>query len=188
MQPPLNIKMVGEKVRRLRQGQGFSLEELSTRSDVSRSMLSAVERGEKAPTIVVLGQIATALNTSISRLLDDRPLTIVQRFHEQIVVGEPDTYERRTLSPRIAGVEFEFLRMTIAPSVDAGSYPPHAPGTREFLVVEQGELTLTLDGQEHVLRDGDSIYYDGECAHAYRNDNETPCIFYLVMDIATARR
>lgn len=60
--------------------------------------------------------------------------------------------------------------------------------TREFLVVDQGALTLMLDGQAHILKRGDSIYYDGECAHAYRNDGRGVCVFYLVMDIATAQR
>jgi XRE family transcriptional regulator, regulator of sulfur utilization len=177
---------IGHRIRTLRQKRELSLETLAERSGVSISMLSTVERGQKVPSILVMSQIATALDTSIGRLLDEEtsPRVIVMRAPDQRVINDATGIERRSLSPVLPGIEFELMRMTLAPGVDAGTFPPHRAGSREYVAVERGTLTLTLAGTEYVLRAGDSIYHDGDLEHGYRNDGRTPCIYYLAMDVA----
>lgn len=65
----LSLSGLGRRVREERLRRGISLEELSARARVSRSMISEVERGTKAATVLVLDRIATGLNTSLARLL-----------------------------------------------------------------------------------------------------------------------
>jgi quercetin dioxygenase-like cupin family protein len=60
------------------------------------------------------------------------------------------------------------MRTTFGPSVDAGTFDPHAPGSREYIAVDAGELELTLDGAAHLLRANDAIYYAGDCRHRFR--------------------
>jgi len=166
---------IGRRLRALRQQRQLSLEALAERSGVSVSMLSTVERGQKVPSILVMGQIATALGTSIGRLVGE----------EAVPRAIPAGIERRGLSPVLPGIEFELIRMTLPPGIDAGTFPPHRAGSREYLAVETGTLTLTLDGTEYRLDAGDSIYHDGDCEHGYRNDGKMPCIYYLLaMDVA----
>src|SRR5919202_1350770 len=132
---------------------------------MTASAPSAAERGEKAPTVLVLDRIATGLDTSIARLLGEerRARVMLMRAAEQDVARDPSGWERRILSPVLPGVEFELMRTTIGPGVDAGVFSPHAPGSREYVAVERGVLRLTIDGAAHLLRAGDSIYYDGDC-------------------------
>ena len=69
--PKLRMQALGRQVRDTRTTRRLSLEALAARAGVSRSMLSEVERGSKVPTVLVLDRIATALDTSIARLLGD---------------------------------------------------------------------------------------------------------------------
>jgi XRE family transcriptional regulator, regulator of sulfur utilization len=183
----LEMADLGERIRAERTTRGLSLDGLAGRSGVSRSMLSAVENGDKVPTVLILDRIATALGTSIARLLDDEdPASVIVRRHaEQDVARDPSGWERRILSPVVPGVEFEFMRTTIGPGVDAGAFSPHGPGAREYIAVEQGTLLLTLDGTAYTLEAGDSIYYDGDCVHAFANPGETDLVYYLAMDVTT---
>src|SRR5437667_6501983 len=105
-------------------------------------------------------------------------------FHisEAKVARDPSGWQRRILSPVLPGVEFEFMRTTIGPDVNAGVFLPHAHGSREYVAVESGSLLLTLDGTKYKLRAGDSVYYDGDCLHAFANPNKVPCVYYLAMD------
>lgn len=151
-------------------------------------MLSEVERGSRVPTVLVLDRIATGLGTSIARLLrTELPVSrVVLRRDEQDVVRDPSGWERRVLSPVLPGVEFEFMRTTISPGVDAGVFLPHSPGSREYLAVEAGVLRLSLDGQEVHLGEGDSAFYAGDCHHGFANPGPRPCVYYLAMDVAGA--
>ena len=158
---------------------------LEARTGVSRSMLSEVERGGKAPTVLVLDRIATGLDTSIARLLgqEREARVIVLRRAEQSAATDPTGWERRILSPVLPGVEFELMRTTIPPGVDAGDFAPHAPGSREYLAMERGTLQLTIDGTPYTLHAGDSIYYAGDCWHGFANRGRVTCAYYLAMEL-----
>ena len=173
-------------MRQERERRGLSLEALSDQAHVSRSMLSAIERGAKAPTVLVLDRVATGLGTSLARLLgqETRSRLILLRHRDQRVARDPSGWERRILSPVLPGVEFEFMRTTLGPRVDAGVFLPHAHGSREYVAIESGTLLLTINGTTHTLTQGDSIYYDGDCTHAFANPGDAPCVYYLAMDVS----
>ena len=181
----LNMAALGNRIRVERITRKLGLQQLSSRCQVSRSMLSAVERSEKVPTVLVLDRIATALGTSIARLLavESRARVVILRHEEQDVVRDPTGWHRRILSPVLPDVEFEFMRTTIKAGVDAGLFNPHAPGSREYVAVERGTLRLTIDGAVHLVHAGDSIYYDGDCHHGFSNPGRSDCVYYLAMDV-----
>jgi len=182
----LRLDALGERIRDERRSRGLSLGELSDQAKVSRSMLSAVERGEKIPSVLTLDQIATGLGTSIARLLGQERAgrVIFLRRDDQDVARDPSGWERRVLSPVLEGVEFEFMRTTIGAGVNAGVFLPHNPGSREYVAVERGTLKLTLDGAAYLLRRGDSIYYAGDCLHEFENPHSREsCEYYLAMDV-----
>jgi len=182
----LDMAALGHRVRDERRRRGFTLEALAAASGVSRSMLSEVERGSRVPTVLVLDRIATGLGTNIARLLrEEQPArTVVLRHHEQVVARDRSGWERRVLSPVLPRVEFEFMRTTIGPGVDAGEFAPHGPSSREYLAVEAGTLRLTLDDEAVDLRAGDSIFYAGDCRHGFANRGRKACVYYLAMDLA----
>ena len=181
----MDIAALGERIRLERLRRRLSLEALAAQTGVSRSMLSDVERGAKVPTVLVLDRIATGLGTSIARLLGEERsgAVIVLRREEQDVAIDPSGWERRILSPVLPGVEFEFMRTTIHPGVDAGVFSPHTPGSLEWVAMERGTLLLTINGTPYTLHGGDSIYYDGDCWHGFANPGEEPCVYYLAMDV-----
>jgi transcriptional regulator with XRE-family HTH domain len=181
----MDMVALGERIRLERLRRKFSLDMLAARAGVSRSMLSDVERGEKVPSVLVLDRIATGLGTSMARLLGEErsSAVIVLRREEQDVAIDPAGWERRILSPVLPGVEFEFMRTTINPGVDAGVFSPHAPGSLEWVAIEQGTLRLTINGTPYTLHVGDSIYYDGDCSHGFANPSDEPCVYYLAMDV-----
>jgi transcriptional regulator with XRE-family HTH domain len=183
----LQLAELGEHIRDERARRNLSLEALARKARVSRSMLSAVERGEKAPSVLILDQIATGLGTSIARLLasEREGRVVVIRAAEQDRAVDPSGWERRILSPVLPKVEFEFMRTTLFPGVNAGAFLPHNPGSREYVAVERGTLRLTIDGEVYLLKKGDSIYYAGDCIHEFENpDRRNRCEYYLAMDVS----
>ncbi|MEU9289759.1 XRE family transcriptional regulator [Streptomyces sp. NPDC048275] len=182
----LSMAELGARIRAERQARGMALERLGELSGVSRSMVSEVERGTKTPSVLVLDRLATALGTSIARLLDEpvRPGVVILPRARQHVVRDPSGWERRILSPVLPGTEFEFMRTTLEPGVDAGEFSPHPPGSQEYVAVETGRLRLTVDGVAHLLSAGDSAYFPGDHRHAFANDTDDACVYYLAMALA----
>src|SRR4029078_12980165 len=69
--PPDINSRIARRVRDLRTQLSMTLEEMAGKYDVSRSMMSLVERGESSPTAVVLEKIATGLGIALAGLFDD---------------------------------------------------------------------------------------------------------------------
>ena len=61
----------GNKVREARVSLGISQEELALRSDLHRTYIGSVERGERNITLVNAEKIALALDTQLYKLLID---------------------------------------------------------------------------------------------------------------------
>jgi XRE family transcriptional regulator, regulator of sulfur utilization len=68
-----------------------------------------------------------------------------------------------------------------------GEFAAHAAGSREYVAVESGTLTVTLDGSTSTLNSGDAMYYAGDCTHAFANPGDVECVYYTVMHIAGHR-
>ena len=67
------LRELGCRIRSARTVLGFSQEELAYESDIDRSYLGGVERGERNITFKVLCKIAAALKSDVAALTKDLP-------------------------------------------------------------------------------------------------------------------
>lgn len=67
--PTLDSKIVGSVIAEYRKKKGLSQEVLSGLADIGRTHLSAIERGERKPTLETLYRISTALNIRMSDIV-----------------------------------------------------------------------------------------------------------------------
>lgn len=186
----MNLGVLGQRIQQLRTDRGLTLHALADVASVSVSMLSSVERGEKAPTIVVLARIADGLGIPLGALVadaDDRRL-VVRRAAEQDVVDEPGGWRRVVLSPVVPGVNFDLVKTTLPPHCDAGEFPAYAPGSHEFVAVHSGTLELTVGEETVRLRAGDSVYFEADVPHGYANPAVTACTYYVAAMVMRPRR
>jgi transcriptional regulator with XRE-family HTH domain len=185
----VNLEALGERVQSLRIDRGLTLRELADRSDVSVSMLSSVERGEKAPTVVVLDRIAGGLDVSLASLVagPDVDRVIVRRAADQDRVEEPGGWQRTILTPVVPGVNFEWIRSVLPPGCDAGTFPAYAAGSHEFVVVQSGTLTLTVGEHVLTLAAGDSVYFAADAPHGYANRGQERCVYHVAALIMRPR-
>lgn len=65
----LDSKIVGMAIARQRKRKKVSQEVLSGLSDIGRTHLSAIERGERKPTLETLYRISVALNVKMSDIV-----------------------------------------------------------------------------------------------------------------------
>lgn len=67
--PTLDGRVVGEVIARLRKDKGVSQEVLSGFADIGRTHLSAIERGERKPTLETFYRICCALDVKMETVI-----------------------------------------------------------------------------------------------------------------------
>ncbi len=178
--------VVGSNLRRLRNQRGLSLERLSKLSGVSRAMLGQIELGQSAPTINVLWKISSALGVPFSALITARGTPgphVLRAEQAKHLTSHDGAFSSRALFPFDEPRTTEFYELKLAPlSVEQAD--PHPPGTVENLVVTTGALEMNIAGEKHLLSTGDSILFEADVPHEYRNPGDRECVMYLVMTYA----
>ncbi len=178
--------VVGSNLRRLRTRRGLSLERLAQISGVSRAMLGQIELGQSAPTINVLWKIARALEVTFSALISARTQSgalVLRSSESKILTSKDRSFSSRALFPfdEPRRIEFYELRLAAGSSEEADAHPP---GTSENLVVTAGTIEIDVAGDTHRLEAGDSILFEADTPHAYRNPGRADAVMYLVMTYA----
>lgn len=69
--PTLDPKIVGDVIADFRKKKNLSQEVLSGLADIGRTHLSAIERGERKPTLETLYRISCALNVKMSTIVSE---------------------------------------------------------------------------------------------------------------------
>jgi transcriptional regulator with XRE-family HTH domain len=181
---------VGQAIQAIRSQQKLSLDALSKRSGVSKSMLSQIERNLTNPTIAVLWKLAQALDISVGDILGlgmqavsaAEPTISVQTAHATPVIKNKDgTCELRILGPIDLAGTTEWYALTVEPGGVLAS-DPHETGTREHLTVLSGLWKVQSGNSEQQLQTGETARYPADQPHVISNIGDTTATAWLVVE------
>jgi transcriptional regulator with XRE-family HTH domain len=177
------IPRVGATIRSLRQAKGMTLQALATASGVSAGMLSQIERDLANPSLRVLSQVRNALGAPISALFEEPPPVAKDPAFVRRADMRPwlelGYISKELLSPG-GPQNLQFMILHIPPRGTSGAQPLSYPAEKGGMVLE-GQLVLSVNGQEALLREGDSFLFDSLHPHAFRNPLETEARVLWIM-------
>jgi transcriptional regulator with XRE-family HTH domain len=176
---------IGQHVRALRGARGLSLEAMASRCDVSRSMISLIERGESSPTAVVLEKIAMGLNVPLTSLFeavpaDDAPIA---RRGEQPLWRDPQSgCVRRNVSPGGTASPISIVEVSFPPR----AHVAYETGAREPRIHQQvwvleGAIVVTMGDETHRLEEGDCLAMVLDRPVSFRNDTRRDARYAVVI-------
>lgn len=175
---------VCRRIHQLRQDRGWSLDVLSRASGVSRSMLSQIERELANPTLAVTVRIASALGLSMSELVDQASpapgIEIIRADDRSHIFRSDQNCSIRTLSPLHLEKDVEFYEVLLQPGGALRS-AAHFEGTREFLTVQKGRVTIVSGDEATELNRADSASYRADVPHEIRNSGRGAAQVFLVV-------
>ena len=180
---------MGPNIRRHRQALGLSLDALAQSSGVSSTMLSEVERGRKNPTVKLAYQIARALGSSLTELLEEEPpisISVVAAKERRVLVDPQTGVVRHGLRPGLLDRHLEVAWYALPPGESSGQLGANQAGVVEFLTVVSGQLEVVLGGSPHSLGPGDSITYGPQTTTEYRNPHSEPAELLVLVDTSKA--
>jgi transcriptional regulator with XRE-family HTH domain len=179
---------LSRNVRQTRMARGWSLDELATRSGVSRAMIVQVEAAKTNASLGTICELADALGVPVPSLIEtskESRVQIITASETSVVWSDPDGSSARLLCGTSTRQKAELWSWKLAPTGQYAS-KAHPRDTREMIWVMTGALTLALGDDEFVLRAGDSIVFEADLAHCYRNAGRAPCTFGMVVQLPSA--
>jgi transcriptional regulator with XRE-family HTH domain len=170
------MAMIGVNIKRLRENKRLTLRMFARSLDISPSFLSQIETGKASPSLDTLQRIASSLSTTVGNLIGENE----SKTDKSPVLR---CHERQHLDASAAGIDIfllaspdparqmEPLIITLEKKTSSGT-TMHRHFGQEFVLVLRGTLEITLNDAVYVLKKGDSIYFNSNIPHSYRNPGE----------------
>jgi transcriptional regulator with XRE-family HTH domain len=169
-------KIVGLKIKSLREDKGLSIDEVSQRAGLSVEQIEGIEGDNDLPALAPLIKIARVLGVRLGTFLDDhdhigpvisyakdiKMQTVVRHVDDNTLIGKHMAYH--SLAPGKAGRHMEPFMIDIFPANTSEPTLSSHEG-EEFLYVLEGTIEILYGKEKYVLNSGDSIYYDSIVPH-----------------------
>jgi transcriptional regulator with XRE-family HTH domain len=162
---------LGARIRAARLRRDVSVGELAAAAGVSKSLVSQIERGLAAPSIDTVRRLASALQVPVFSLFLEEPDNgmVVRRAQRRMVRYPGSRATREILSPSLNG-RMVLLWVTFPPGED--EHEPVRHVGEESVVVVRGTLEVEIGDQRVVLEVGDSMTFDPDAPHTFRNPGD----------------
>ena len=178
---------INEKIRDLRKRSGMTLQQLSDLTGFSKGYLSKIENSDFAPRIQTLRRIAEGFSVDISYFLVDiskgepkqRDIDIVkknQRINEEIMESNSG-YSYQAILHSFKG---KYMNPYLL-RVPQGKTQVFTHDSEELMYMLKGKITLTYNGIDYILEEGDSVYFDARKKHSILNESSKEAEFLSIM-------
>ena len=167
-------KIVGKRIKSLRESQSIGLEEMAERTGLDVIQLARIESDKDLPSLAPLIKIARALGVRLGTFLDDQDALgpVISRKagrKEGISFSTNQTASRThmdyySLAADKSGRHMEPFIIQVAPKgTDEFQLSSHEG--EEFIFCLEGSIEVIYGENSYILEEGDSIYYDSIVAH-----------------------
>jgi transcriptional regulator with XRE-family HTH domain len=163
---------LGETLRALREQRGVSLRTLAARTEFSPSFLSQIENGQCSPSISSMERIAKALGVTLWQFFRGAEPTkaqLVRSDERSHLTLEWSRAEIEGLGFLGDGSQFQAVLVRIKPGGISGKHTTSSIND-EFAFVLEGQLILTLEEGEQVVRKSDSVTIPAGAPRQWRNE------------------
>jgi transcriptional regulator with XRE-family HTH domain len=160
----MKVEEIGSKIRTQRKKGGLTLEQLARKVGISAITLQRIETGKSSPSVIVLDEIAAALNRPLFSFLEGggKPFVHIKSKDQQVVSGRSlmsmFVGPRRMIADNIVVIRGQLEK---GKSID-----PHTNPGVEWVYGTEGTGKFTLNGEIHILEAGDSASYDARLEHS----------------------
>ncbi|MEW5947638.1 MAG: cupin domain-containing protein [bacterium] len=175
---------IGEKIRELRQQNGWTIQKLADVTRLSPGGIYKIEAGQMTPSITTMMKIARAFNRRIGYFIGEdepvRDIEIVKRAKRKKFTSTEAGISAERIAGSLEDSRIFSVVLTIGPGRTSVEKPIAHKG-EELILCLQGQLELTFKGGRHVLRKGDSAHYKSESPHRWKNTGKSDARALFVM-------
>ncbi len=186
----VDLEAIGARIRAARERKGFTLDQVSSLSSISKAHLSRLEAGDRQASIGTLVELADALDVRVSALLGEDTTVDGTSQPSGLAIYAADAPSRASGELDIAAFggfpgsrALEALRVHISAGRRARTPVTHRG--EEWLYVVTGRLTFEFDAVSYDVPAGSAVHFDATHPHRLGADVDTELLLVSAIDRAT---
>ena len=177
------IAQIAERLRGLRDALDLSIEEIARQCGVSVEDYAKWESGSSDIPMSFLFTVAQVFGLDTTELLTGETARaqafFVTRKGKGISVERRKAYKYQALGSGFVGNRAEVFEVTVEPNNNPITLNSHQG--QEFNLVLEGSMQMHIAGNDLVLNEGDSIYFDASRNHGMKALGGKKVVFLAVI-------
>src|SRR6185369_6125920 len=178
--------LVGRRIAERRAMMLLSLDEMATRSGVSRAMISKIERGEVNASAVVLDRLCAVLGLTLSALFARETTSPLLRRDDQPVWQDPASgYIRREVAPSGTGSPVKIVEVEFPSGAEVTYAPSRERVIDQHVWVLKGNIEVTVAASgvatTYQLGKGDCLQMRVAEGNSFRNAGSKPARYAVII-------
>lgn len=184
---------ISNKIKGARKSKNATVQELATKAQVSKGLISQVENNRTIPSLPVLLAIIRALNLDLNDFFKDI-MTITKA--PKVIIKKPQDYQKfekektkgfvykRILSKDIKNLPVDIVLLELK----RGAKRQALVKTQayEYKYIIKGSVQYLIDGKKYLLNEGDSLFFDGRLGHTLSNPGKVEAqmlvVYFFISD------
>lgn len=158
---------IGKKLKELRLQNDLTLDDLASRSELTKGFLSQVERNLTMPSIPTLEDILEALGSDMSEFFREEEEKQIVFQKEDFFVDDQEDYQIQWIIPNAQKNQMEPIVLVLKPH--RKSQIMSAYQGEEFGYVLKGSVTIVRGGKKYKVKAHETFYMDGSKSHYLYN-------------------
>ncbi|MGB9868139.1 MAG: helix-turn-helix domain-containing protein [Bacillota bacterium] len=177
----------GDRLRKLRTGQGLTVRGLAQRVGVSPSYISQLENKECSPSFSVLKKIAEVLGTTVTALTEDglpeEWLVVRKANRRKLQVDNPFWEVELFAFTGARDKRMQGCLVKLLPGAH-GPNPVFTHDRDDFIFVLKGRIAVVCASREYLLDEGDAAYFNFHRPEQFQNLGPSEAMFLWVVSPA----
>ena len=170
------------KMNQLRRIKGLTLENLSLKANVSKSMISKIERNEVRPTLDIALRLTNALGVMLADVIQpaEEQILLVRKKDQREVRDVVNAIQYTHVMDTTAHNPFSFECLTIPSGSNTGNLSKKQTKGNKLLYVSDGKVTLLYNQSHYELTAGDAISFNNSFEHEIINTTPDSACVHII--------
>ena len=180
------VIQISNRIKERRREKNITIQELATRANVSKSLISQIENSRTIPSLLVLIEIIKALEIDLNEFFkdirsrtSDLPIVIKRKneyehFEKEHALG---FHYQRIFTQSINHSTIDIVILVLEPNAVR---PLVETDAFEYKYVLSGEIEYQFNDEKIILNQGDSMLFDGRIPHTPKNLGTTDASMLVV--------
>ncbi|WP_166923026.1 helix-turn-helix domain-containing protein [Flavobacterium poyangense] len=162
---------IGKRIKDIRKNNKKTISTVANAAEVSNGLISRIENGRTIPSLPVLLNIINALEIEVSAFFEGMPKPsgqnyIVSRAEENSIIEKEDDAKgfayQYIFGKQLSSIGFEAVLLEVKPNSQREKVETDA---YEYKYMLSGECVYIIGDDEVLIKEGDSIFFDGRIPH-----------------------
>ncbi|MCD8740357.1 XRE family transcriptional regulator [Mucilaginibacter roseus] len=169
------LLQISNRIKERRREKNITVQDLATKANVSKGLISQIENSRTIPSLIVLIDIIKALDIDLNVFFKDirhkegRQAPIIKRKSEYEHFEKEDAHGfhyQRIFTQSIKNSTVDMVILELEP----GAHRPMVQTEAyEYKYILNGTVEYQFEDSSYTLKEGDSMLFDGRLAHTPKN-------------------